>query len=127
MPDFEGANIVELQPLDEKVPVQFKVTVCTAASTNDGFLPFGYTVQGTSASTAVTAKKYPSSTSATTDLIDGSITVSSSIITVPLTWPASSSGNLSAGTYHLTFKLRLSGATVRYREANFNRVFARDK
>ena len=129
MPDFEGANIVELQPEDTKVPVQFKVTVCTAASANDGFIPFGYTVVAGSGSsvTTVTAIKYPSSTSATSVIIDGSIGLSASIITVPLTWPASSSGSLSAGTYHLTFKLRLSGVTVRFREANFNRVFARDK
>ena len=78
MPDFEGANIVELQPLDTKVPVQFKVTVCTAVSANDGFIPFGYTVvagAGSSA-TAVTAVKYPSSQSATSALIDGSISPS---------------------------------------------------
>ena len=62
MPDFEGTDIVELQPLDVKVPVEFEVTVCTAASTNDGFLPFGYTVVAGSGSstTEVTAVKYPS-------------------------------------------------------------------
>ena len=46
-----------------------------------------------------------------------------------MTWPekVSSSGSavtsmLGAGTYHLTFKLRLSGVSVRLREANFNMV-----
>jgi len=55
MPDFEGTGIVELQPLDANVPVQFKVTVCTAASTNDGFIPYGYNV----CTAEVTAKKMP--------------------------------------------------------------------
>jgi len=125
MPDFEGANIVELQPLDEKVPVQFKVTVCTAVSANDGFLPFGYTAVTATAS----AKKYPSSASATSALIDGSLSLSTSIITLPLTWPTSSSAGtsiLGAGTYHLTFKIGMTGGTA-FREANFNRVFVRDK
>jgi hypothetical protein len=125
MPDFEGANIVELQPLDVKVPVQFKVTVCTAVSTNDGFIPFGYTA----ATVTATAKKYPSSTIATSQLIDGVLSLSSSVITIPLTWPVSSSAGtsiLGPGTYHITFKIGLTGGTA-YREANFNRVFARDK
>ena len=133
MPDFEGADIIELQPLDEKLPYSFKVEYCTAASANDGVIPYGYTLS--SASTAITAVKYPSSTSATSALIDGSASISTSnssyaIITIPLTWPVSSSSGVSIlgpGTYHITFDCMLSGVTERHKELNFNRVFARDK
>jgi len=128
MPDFEGTGIVELQPLDQKVPVQFKVTVCTGASTNDGYLPYGYSV----ATASVTATKMPVNRSATSALIPSSassLSVTSNIITVFMDYPVSSSSGVSTlgpGTYHLTFQLNLNtGSCVR--EANFNRVFARDK
>lgn len=128
MPDFETAGLIELQPLDEKVPFQFEVTICTAASTNDGFLPYGYSV----ASAEVTVTKYPSSQAATSAMVSSasSLSVSSNVITTFLTYPVSSSSGssiLGAGTYHMTFKLTLTGSTARIREANFNRVFARDK
>lgn len=131
MPDFEGSEIIELQPLDAKLPYVFKIEYCTAASANDGVIPYGYTVT----SVATTAVKYPSSTTATSALIDGSTSLSTSnssyaLLTVPLTWPASSSGStsiLGAGTYHMAMKCKLSGVTTRYKEINFNRIFARDK
>ena len=129
MPDFEGANIIELQPLDTKVPYQFLVTICTAASTNDGFLPFGYSA----ASAVVTVKKYPSSTSATSAMVlsASALSVTSNVMTTFLTYPVSSSSGtsiLGPGTYHMTFKITPTGsvASMAY-EANFNRVFARDK
>ena len=131
MPDFEGNAIIELQPLDEKLPYSFKIEYCTAASANDGVIPYGYTV----ASITHTAVKYPSSTAAPSVLFSGSVSLSTSnssyaIFTVPMTWPASSSGSVSMlgpGTYHMTLKCKLSGATTRYKELNFNRIFARDK
>lgn len=133
MPDFEGSDIIELQPLDEKLPYSFKIEYCTAASANDGVIPYGYTLSASS--TAITAAKYPSSISATSALIDGSASISTSnssyaVITIPLTYPVSSSSSVSIlgpGTYHLTFQCKLSGVTDRYKELNFNRVFARDK
>ena len=129
MPDFEGANIIELQPLDTKVPYQFLVTVCTTATANDGFLPYGYSA----ASAEVTVKKYPSSTSATSAMVSSasSLSVSSNVITAFLTYPVSSSSGtsiLGPGTYHMTFKITPTGSVSSMAmEANFNRVYARDK
>ena len=130
MPDFEGSNIIELQPMDTKLPFDFKIEYCTAISSNDGVIPYGYVAS----TVAVTAVKYPSYTVATAELIVGSTALTSNsshaVLTVPLTYPVKSVAGVStlgAGTYHMTMKIKLSGGTTRYKELNFNRVFARDK
>lgn len=116
MPDFQGTETIRVQPLDVTVPYRFTFTVCTAATSNDGALPFGTTI----ASAVVTAHKH-----GVTDTSDSQLVASSSlnglVVTVNLTYPSTN----GEGTYHLRFKITLNtGAII---EFDFNRVRVKDR
>lgn len=114
MPDFKETKRIVLKPYDVGVPFKFEVTICSAADSNDGFIPFGDTLD----SQAV--KAYKGDTEVTNELINA-VSRSGQIITVTLDYPDTS----GEGKYMLLFQLT-TAAGVKI-EARFKRVFAEDE
>jgi len=115
MDDFTGTDRIELRPRDRAIPYSFKITVCSAATANDGMLPFGYTVSNTS----VTVHK-ERSTDATTQIVN-SVAEASNVITVKMNYPV----GLSTGIYHMRIVAITTDSTIR-KELEFNRIYAKD-
>jgi hypothetical protein len=103
---------ITLEPQDSAVPFTFTFGVCSSATANDGFLPYGTNIS------SITITAYNSSgTDATTQLVSSS-SEDSNVVTVSLKYPATS----GAGIYKLTFKLTLDNGTIK--EADFTRIRA---
>lgn len=113
--DFTGTKDIILQANSSAVPYTFTFGVCSSATANDGFLPYGTNIS----SVAMTAAK-DDGTSATSDLIDSS-SVASNVVTVALNYPSTN----GVGVYYLTFKLTLDSGTIL--EADFKRVYAESR
>jgi hypothetical protein len=112
--NFQGKDVVVLQPSDALIPVKFSTPVCTTASANDGSIPYGDTV----ASAIVTA--YASdNTVVTTELIESS-SVGSNIVTVVFNYPSTT----GEGTYRV--KIVVTTANGVDIEFDFNRIYAKD-
>lgn len=111
MPSFKTSGRVTLQSYDN-IPYSFQLTICSSTTANDGFLPYGLTV----ASCEVIAYN-EDLTDVTSDLINGSPSVTDNIVTLTLMYPVSN----GVGKYKLTFKLILSDGSTK--EADFARVY----
>ncbi len=112
--DFQGNDIIRVQPSDTKVPYCFTFTYASACDGDDGALPHGTTIQDYD----LTAHK-SDGTDATSELIH-SHSRSNNVVTVNLKYPTS----LGTGWYHLVFVLTLDTGTVV--EFDFNRVEVKD-
>ena len=110
---FSGVKNIIVQPNTNGATYTFTFSVCSSATANDGFLPYGETIS----SVAVTAHT-ESGTDATSSLITGIPTVSSNVVTVRLKYPS------AVGTYHLQFVLTLASGGIE--EADFNRVISQN-
>lgn len=110
MPSFQGSKKITIQPLDH-ISYSFKLTTCSSAVANDGFLPYGRSIS----SVDVTAYN-DAGVDKTSDLIDGTATLVVDIVSVPLKWPT------TAGKYKLTFEITLDDGQIK--EADFDRIFA---
>ena len=42
---FKGSHYIELQPGDSNLPYSFKCVACSAATANDGAMPYGATMR----------------------------------------------------------------------------------
>lgn len=107
MPDFQGTDIIKLKPNTADMPYAFSFPPCSSATANDGAIPFGSTVG------SCTVKAYAVSTGAdvTTQIVAGSTSVVSNVVTVELTYPATA----GPGLYKLTFQITLNtGATEEF-------------
>lgn len=117
MPDFEGTDYIIVQPSDDNVPYSFGFSVCTAATANDGSLPFGTSISNY---TIAAHKHGTTDVDATTELI-ASHGRNALVVQARLQYPTT----LGVGLYHLKFVLTLSDTSII--EFDFNRVIVRDK
>ena len=106
---------ITLQPNDTKVPHTFTFSVCSSATANDGFLPYGTNI----ASVVVTAYN-SSGTAVTATMVSGTPSVASNIVTTKLNYPGAS------GAYKLTMVATLDNGDATEIEADFTRVIAKD-
>lgn len=115
MANFKGNNEIIVQPNDVGVSYSFQFDVCTSVTANDGYLPYG-----TSIDSVIVTAKTEEGIDATSALIVSSSELAN-VVTVALQYPTS----LGEGRYKLTFVLTLSDATIL--EADFSRVEAKDE
>jgi len=116
MPSFDGYKPIILQPLDSSTPYQFGFSACSATTANDGSIPYNLTISNSSVSCHGQDKL-----DYTTGII-GNSSHTGWVTTLLLCYPTSA-GALT-GTYHITFKLTLSDASIK--EFDFNRLIVRN-
>ncbi len=119
--NFSGSKNINLQPNDSYIPLVMRITIASASTVNDGFIPFGSTLS----SFTVTAHNGETNTSSTNIIVDK--TVSGNNITVYL----GHTTELQAGIYHVTATgvFSINGDAVRQitRQMDFNRVIMKDR
>lgn len=113
--DFQDIAQIKIQPGTNNVPKSFNFPVCSSATSNDGFIPYGETISDI----AVTAHKNDD-TDATADIIVSS-SFSAFTSTVFIKYP----GAGKEGIYHLTFIVSFSGGASD-EEADYNRIIVED-
>jgi len=95
--NFESSKSITLQPGDTEKPYEFKITVCSSSTANDGWIPYNTTVS----SVVVTA--YDENTDTTVSgMISGTPSESENVITVLLNHIDTN------GEYYLYFLLTLN-------------------
>jgi hypothetical protein len=112
MSDFKTNGRITLRPEDIKGK-SYTITTSTSATANDGFIPYGTTVDS-----VVTVAYDKDDEIVTTDLITGTPTVSDNVINVQYKYPVI---NLN-GQYKIVFTLTLDNSDVY--TAIFPRVYA---
>ena len=111
---FTGFDSITVQPGTDDAVYTFTFSICSSATANDGAIPFGDTI----ASAAVKAF-FEDGTDASSEAL-GSISNTTTVVTVPLSYPSTT----GIGRYSLEFVLTLtSGAKL---EFDFNRLYVRD-
>ena len=116
---FKDQSHVVLQSGDANVAYAFKFRPCSGSTTNDGAIPYGSTLAGSS----VAGYDEQGRDVSTTLVVARSL--SSNIVTVYLTH----SSTFVSGTYKLTFNntYSLSGSTrIMSKEADYRRVLVGD-
>jgi hypothetical protein len=116
MPNFRGNKYIIVQPYTYKYPYEFEFTVCSAAGSNDGFLPFGRTIS----SIDITAIKYDEDGTEDSQLVEDD-DLNEFVLTVYLTYPSAN----GVGRYKLRFVLTLDDGSKE--EADFGRILAVDR
>jgi len=111
--DFKGNKVIELNPGDTAVGVQFEFTVKASASAAEGYLGYGRSIS------SVVATIYNDDTDAdvTTSMLDSAATESNNIVTVPINHPG------TAGVYRIKLIATLDDTGTR--DVRFRRVIAR--
>jgi hypothetical protein len=112
MSDFKTNGRVTLRPDDIKGK-SYTITVSSSATANDGYIPYN-----TNVSSVVVIAYDSDDEIVTTDLIEGTPTVTNNVIYVQYKYPIL---NLN-GQYKIVFKLTLDNGDVYI--AIFGRVFA---
>lgn len=111
---FETNGIIILQPGSATVPYSFTFAAASSATANDGSIPFGSTI------TSVVVKAFDSSgTDKTSEMIVGTPSLFSPVMTVSLKYPVTGDG-----VYSLEFLLTLSTGAIM--EFDFTRVNVED-
>jgi len=117
MPNVKTTKKVILQPADTKIGLTIRVTICSTATANDGYIPWGTTVSGVS----TRAFKDGGTTNVASDLLYSAATVSGGQdIKVEFKYPATN----GEGLYKLSYTLTLSDGSTK--ELDFNRIHAID-
>jgi len=117
---FDGVKTINLQPGERDVPLRMRVTIASASTANDGFIPFGSTLS----SVAVTAHNGETRSSSTQLIAATSISGNTVVIYLDHTT------KLEAGTYHIETRgtFSVSGSTKQLvRQMDFNRVIMKDR
>jgi len=110
MSDFKTVGDIKLRSGDE-ISYTFKITSCSTATANDGFLPYGRTISD------VTVVAYNTDgTAVTSALIEGTPSLVSNTVTCVLKYP------VTDGRYTLKFSLLLDNSETK--DAYFKRVRA---
>jgi hypothetical protein len=103
MPDVISSEDIMLRPSDHAVPYEFAAPAASASGSNDGALPFGYTIS------SVVAKVFDKKRiEKTSEILDSPAQVANNVITVALNYPATS----GVGRYMLQFICTLNGGQV---------------
>ncbi len=117
---FSGAKKIDLQPGEVDVPLRMRVTIASASTANDGFLPFGSTL----VSHSVTAHHGASNSSSTSIIADTTDAGNTIIVYLQHTTA------YIAGIYHVTAvgTFSITGSTRQLvRQIDFNRVYMKDR
>lgn len=116
---FDGINTITLQPGDTSVPYLFRFKACSAATANDGSLPYGSTVKAIAKVRTVHLQNGTSSTGLIT-----SKALSSNKVTLKMQYSTA----LPKGQHKLSIRLNiaLSGSTFR-KEYDFTRLYLKDR
>jgi len=91
--NFDGLDSIVLRPGDSNVPYAFKVTVCSAASANNGAYPFGTSIN------SFTVMHHPHNSTASSTKLVSSKTLSSFVMQLNLSYHST----VAAGLHHLKF------------------------
>ena len=113
---FKDQDFITVQPGDANVPMQFRFKPCSASTANDGAIPYGSTLAGS------TITAYNEQGTAVSTSLATARSLSSNIVTVYL---AHSTAFLD-GVYKLTFKntFSVSGSTrVMTKQWDYSRVY----
>jgi len=111
---FQGFDSITLQPDTNSAVYTFTFPICSSATANDGAIPFGDTI-----ASAVVKAFDENGGDATTQIV-GSTSNTTTVVTVPLSYPSTT----GEGRYSLEFVLTLtSGAKL---EFDFSRLYAKD-
>jgi len=111
--DFIGTKDIMIQSNSDDIPYTFTFSVCSSATANDGFLPYGTNIN----SVVVTSKT--SAGVAVLDLISEAATEAANVVIVKLQYPTTS----GVGVYHLIFALTLDNGDASVLHAEFKRVY----
>jgi len=111
---FDGTKTIRLQPDSADVPYTFSFTINSSLTANDGSLPFGTTIS------SAAVKAFDEDGNDVTAQMVGSTSETTTVVTVPLTYPAAA----GSGRYSLELVLTLSSSAVM--EFDFTRVYAKD-
>lgn len=112
---IQGSDWIYLEPQDIAVPYQITVTICSSLTANDGYIPYGTNVS------AVTAIGYDSDSNiVTSELINGTPTVTNNVISFYLDYPSTTGIDI----YKITFKLTLDNVKGTIKELDFVRIRA---
>lgn len=123
MEQFQDYGDIILEAGDLAVPFTFTFTTCSSATANDGYIPYGDSISDGTGSITLTA--YDSAgTDRTSDLISGSPTFTSNVLTVQMQYPTASDDDVAAGKYHLKM-IVVTANSVTF-DADFNRIIAED-
>lgn len=118
--NFGGSKNINLQPSEIDVPLKMRVTISSASTVNDGFIPFGSTLS----SFTVSAHHGEANTSST-DIIASSSSVANTIVVYLQHTTA-----YISGIYHVTAlgTFSLTGSTKQLiKQLDFNRVYMKDR
>lgn len=86
--DIKSNRRFELRSGDSKVPYEIEVTECSSASANDGWLPYDSTINSVSSFTI----KTDAGVDITSDILEGSASMSGDIIQFSLNYPGVGAG-----------------------------------
>jgi hypothetical protein len=116
MPNIMGNKSILLQPGDTKIGITIRVKICSTATANDGYIPFGTTVESAAATVY-----FEDGTVVTSGIVYSNPTVSGGQdVRIELKYPTET----GEGRYKLSYLLQLSdGAT---KELDFNRIVAKN-
>ena len=117
---FSGSKNINLQPGEIDVPLKMRVTIASASTVNDGFIPFGSTLS----SFTVLAHNGETGTSSTS-IIAGSSSVANTIVVY-----LQHTTLYEAGIYHVEVRgtFSLTGSTKQLiKQMDFNRVIMKDR
>ena len=115
MPNVTGNRNIIIQPQDTKIGLTIRVTICSTATANDGYIPFSTTVSG-----VATTIYNEAGVDVTSDLLYAGATISGGQdIKVELKYPLTNGD----GRYKLSYLLTLSDASTK--ELDFNRIYAK--
>ena len=115
MPNVLGNRNIIIQPLDTKIGLTIRVTVCSTATANDGYIPFSTTVSGVSATVYS-----ETGVDVTSDIVYASATISGGQdVKIELKYPST----YGDGRYKLSYLLTLSDTSTK--ELDFNRIYCK--
>jgi len=122
--NFQGTDIIQIQPGDKNVPVYLRLVACSASTKNDGSMPYGSTVM----SVVTKIHRGAGGADATTYLLASSALSANTIIAY-LTYDSNTTGWAEHGLYNITttVTMDLDGAAFNMtRDYDLNRLYVKD-
>ena len=122
--DFKGSHYIQLQPGDSNVPYEFKFVACSAATANDGAMPYGATMNKKQ---FVRSHEANSTVESTKPIASAALT--SNTLTAYFSW---TTDGIAPGMRHLRLRMTAVAGGVNTnvshtRNYDFDRLVMRDK
>ena len=102
--DIKGSKVFEVRLGDSKVPYDIEVTIVSADGENDGWLPYGSTINSLDSLTVKTS----TGTDITSDIVEGTPTITDDRIELDLNYPSTN----GAGDYIIWATINFTVASV---------------